>query len=99
MARLLSNIEIDAALKSLPQWRVIREKLSRRYVCDDFVHVMRFVNLIAKEAERANHHPDISINYNKVTFALTTHDDGGITEKDLSLARSIEGAAKGAGAR
>jgi 4a-hydroxytetrahydrobiopterin dehydratase len=51
---------------------------------------MDFVNRIARKAQKANHHPDIEIRFNKVTLKLTTHDEGGITAKDFSLARQCE---------
>jgi 4a-hydroxytetrahydrobiopterin dehydratase len=50
---------------------------------------MRFVNRVARLAEAASHHPDITINYNRVRLALTTHDEGGLTEKDFKLAARI----------
>ncbi len=56
---------------------------------EDFVRSMRFVNRVASRAESMNHHPDISIRYNKVRLALTTHDEGGLTTKDFELARKI----------
>ena len=49
-----------------------------------------FVNHIARKAQKINHHPDIDIRFNKVTLTLTTHDEGGITEKDFSLARQCD---------
>ena len=55
---------------------------------------MRFVNTVARLAEAANHHPDIVIMYNKVRLTLTTHDEGGLTEKDFKLARRINKLAK-----
>ena len=51
---------------------------------------MKFVNAVAKAAEKACHHPDIDIRWNKVTLALTTHDAGGLTEKDFDLARKFD---------
>jgi len=55
---------------------------------------MRFVNAVAVLAEKAGHHPDIDIRWNKVTLALTTHDQGGLTEKDFALAKKFDTAAK-----
>jgi 4a-hydroxytetrahydrobiopterin dehydratase len=55
---------------------------------------MRFVNRVARLAEAANHHPDITINYNRVKLALTTHDEGGLTMKDFRLAGRINKLAK-----
>ena len=58
-----------------------------------FAEVIALFNRVASEAERANHHPDIDIRYTNVTFSLSTHDAGGITQKDLDLAKAIEDAA------
>jgi len=51
--------------------------------------VVRFLNRVARLAEAMNHHPDITINYNKIRLSLTTHDEGGLTAKDFNLARKI----------
>ena len=56
---------------------------------DNFVQAMEFVNKIADAAEAANHHPDIVINYNKVTLALVSHDSGGVTQRDIRMAGKI----------
>jgi len=58
-------------------------------VFDDFMQGIRFLNKVAGLAERMNHHPDVSIRYNKVRLSLTTHDEGGLTIKDFNLARKI----------
>lgn len=55
----------------------------------DFLEAMRFVNRVAKLAERAQHHPDIDIRWNQVRLVLTTHDAGGLTERDFALAEKI----------
>jgi 4a-hydroxytetrahydrobiopterin dehydratase len=57
---------------------------------NDFLEAMQFVNQVARSAEGMNHHPDISIHYNKVRLSLTTHDEGGLTERDFRLARKID---------
>jgi 4a-hydroxytetrahydrobiopterin dehydratase len=62
----------------------------RIFVFEDFVQSLRFVNRVARQAESMNHHPDILIQYNKVRLAVTTHDEGGLTMKDFTLARKIE---------
>jgi 4a-hydroxytetrahydrobiopterin dehydratase len=71
-----------------------RSIISRKFVFADFVQAMRFVNRVARLAEAANHHPDITINYNRVKLALTTHDEGGLTMKDFRLASRINKLAK-----
>lgn len=86
----LSPAQIKAALPSVPQWRRKASVISRTYEFKDFVVAMKFVNAVAKAAEKAWHHPDIDIRWNKVTLALTTHDAGGLTEKDFALAAKFD---------
>lgn len=64
--------------------------LVRTFTFSDFLAAIRFVNAVAEVAEAADHHPDIDIRYNKVTLALTTHDSGGLTEKDFALAAQAD---------
>jgi 4a-hydroxytetrahydrobiopterin dehydratase len=90
MKEPLSDIEIQRRLGSLPGWARKGDVLTKTYQFRDFTGSMELVNNIARVAERANHHPDIDIRYNKVIVALTTHDAGGITKKDLDLATEIE---------
>jgi 4a-hydroxytetrahydrobiopterin dehydratase len=82
----LSLDEINAKLASLPGWSLERGELVRQFQFPDFLGSIAFVNGVAKLAEAAGHHPDIDIRYNKVHLALTTHDAGGITQKDFDLA-------------
>lgn len=82
--------EIDAALKSVPEWSLVGEAIQRTYQFPDFLSSMRFVNAVADAAERAQHHPDLIIRYNKVTLTLATHDAGGITGKDFALAQAAD---------
>jgi len=63
--------------------------ISRRFEFPDFRAAIRFVKRVASLAEAANHHPDITINYNRVRLALTTHDEGGLTMKDFKLAGKV----------
>jgi 4a-hydroxytetrahydrobiopterin dehydratase len=67
--------------------------LTKTYTFREFMDGIAFVNAAAGEAERMNHHPDIDIRYTKVTVNLTTHDAGGITQKDVELAVALESAA------
>jgi len=87
---LLSTIEVSLALTSLPGWEIQNSELTRTFTFTDFRESMSFVNLVAALAERAQHHPDIDIRYNKVRLALVSHDAGGITDKDVTLATDIE---------
>lgn len=88
----LTEAEITAALHALQDWGVRQDALHKQFEFADFAAAMWFVNRVAALAEAADHHPDIDIRYNKVTIALSTHSEGGITEKDVALAREIEGA-------
>jgi 4a-hydroxytetrahydrobiopterin dehydratase len=85
----LSNSQIDDALRSLAGWERRNEALARIFEFASFTPAMDFVNRVAEVAEAANHHPDITINYNKVTMLLTSHDTGGITQRDLRMAARI----------
>jgi len=77
-------------LAAIPQWKCNGEVISRTYEFEDFVAAMKFVNTVAAMAEQVQHHPDIDVRWNKVTLALTTHDAGGLTEKDFALARECD---------
>ncbi len=85
----LSPAAIAQALETTPGWQLKNEALSQTFTFTDFREAMSFVQSVAALAERSGHHPDIDIRYNKVTLALSTHDEGGITEKDFSLAVEI----------
>jgi len=82
--------KIILALSTLPQWARHGEIISRTFAFKDFPAAMKFVNAVAELAEQAQHHPDVDIRWNKVTLALTTHDAGGLTEKDFELARQLD---------
>jgi 4a-hydroxytetrahydrobiopterin dehydratase len=86
----LSSAEITERLKATPDWRLDNGAIARSFSFSDFLAAMKFVNSVAEIAERAGHHPDIDVRYNKVTLALSSHDAGGITERDFSLAGEIE---------
>jgi 4a-hydroxytetrahydrobiopterin dehydratase len=85
----LSASEITEKLATIPTWRLENGALTQNFVFTDFREAMSFVNSLAAVAERAGHHPDIDIRYNKVNLALSSHDAGGITEKDFALATEI----------
>jgi 4a-hydroxytetrahydrobiopterin dehydratase len=88
--KVLSQDEIRSKLGALGGWMLTPDGIRKRYELDSFMSVIHLVNRVAEAAEKANHHPDMLINYNKVTFTLMTHDAGGITQKDLDLATGIE---------
>ncbi len=87
---LLAPEEVTRKLAALHGWAVTPQGLQKRFEMENFLSAMNLVNRTADLAEQAQHHPDIFISYNKVTFTLTTHDAGGITEKDFGLAAKIE---------
>ena len=87
---VLSNSEITERLRSIPQWHLETDNIVRSVAFADFVAAMAFVNRVAGEAEKAGHHPDIDIRWNKVRLALSSHDAGGLTDADLKLASIID---------
>jgi 4a-hydroxytetrahydrobiopterin dehydratase len=93
---LLSDIAIQRELGSLPGWARRGDVLTKTFKWRTFPDSVAFVNRIADAAEAMNHHPDIDIRYNRVTCTLSTHDAGGITQKDVELAGAIELAADNA---
>jgi len=91
MSKTLTDAEIQTALASLSGWTKSGIAIERNYEFKDFVEAMKFVNKIAEAAEVAGHHPDIRIVYNKVTLQLTSHDSGGVTNRDIKMAGTING--------
>lgn len=87
---LLQHAKVVEELKSLPGWRLENKEIVRTFEFPDFRAAMQFVNAVAERAETAGHHPDIDIRYNKVRLALTSHDAGGLTERDLKMAGMLK---------
>lgn len=87
---LLDDSDIEGFLKGLSGWHRTGNEISKVYECETFVDSIGFVNKVAILAEKADHHPDILINYSKVRITLSTHSEGGITIKDVNLAKGIE---------
>ena len=87
----LSQAEIASRITTRPDWRIEGGELVRNFQFKNFVDAMTFVNKVAEQAEKANHHPDIAIRYNRVRLALVSHDAGGLTEKDFALAAAADG--------
>lgn len=87
---LLKAGEIKTALKRVPGWKRRGKTIQRTFEFKDFVAAVKFVNRVAKLAEKAWHHPDIDIRWNQVTLTLSTHSEGGLTEKDFALAERFE---------
>lgn len=83
----LNPAQIEEFCHQHPAWVLRNGALARDWTFADFTEAMLFVNRVASIAERANHHPDIDIRYNRVTLALVSHDSGGITVRDTAFAR------------
>ncbi len=86
----LSEEEIEARLGERPGWERHGEAIARELKLDDFVGSVDFVNRITPVAEEMNHHPDLQVSWNKVLVSITTHSEGGLTENDFELAKSID---------
>ena len=89
MAVLMPS-EIETALRDLPGWAIRNGMLVRTYRHQSLPEAIVFVNAVAHLAELANHHPDIDVRYTNITLSLVTHDEGGITRRDVDLARQVE---------
>ncbi len=94
MATKLERQQVAEGLQKLPHWTLQGDQIERLLKFENFVDAMIFVNKVAELAEEEEHHPDIRIVYNRVTLALTTHDAGGLTQKDLKMARRIDSIAE-----
>jgi 4a-hydroxytetrahydrobiopterin dehydratase len=79
----LSRSETEQRLKSLNGWGLEGDAIKKQFTFKDFPEAIAFVNRLAPEAERADHHPDILINYKRVTLTYSTHSEGGLTTKDF----------------
>jgi 4a-hydroxytetrahydrobiopterin dehydratase len=87
----LSQTEIQGKLRTIPGWALAKSKaIQKKFTLGNFKDALAFVNQVGDLAEKFDHHPDITINYNKVTLSLSTHSAGGLTSKDFDLATHIE---------
>ncbi|QSJ16681.1 4a-hydroxytetrahydrobiopterin dehydratase [Nostoc sp. UHCC 0702] len=89
MAQLQTVCKFKEFANSLSGWTVEESKLQTTRTFQDFIAAIEFVNQLVEPAEAAGHHPDIEISYNKVKILLTTHDAGGLTQKDFDVAAVI----------
>ena len=87
---LLPKTEIDAQLKTLDGWSLDGNAIRKQYTFKGFPEAVAFVSRLVPDAERADHHPDITINYRRVTLSWSTHDEGGLTAKDIDGARMAD---------
>ena len=90
MPELLPDEEIEAQLEGLERWRRSGDALTKSFNFETFRDTIVFVNRVATLADENEHHPDIDIRYTEVSLSLSTHSEGGITEKDIDLARQID---------
>ena len=95
--QLLSEEEIQQRLGSVPEWKHGEKSIVRQLTFGNFREAVSFLVLIAFDAEEADHHPDVTINYRRLTLSLSTHSEGGLTEKDFNLAAKIDAAHKAFG--
>ncbi|MCL5268705.1 MAG: 4a-hydroxytetrahydrobiopterin dehydratase [Bacteroidetes bacterium] len=86
----LAKQEIETRLKNLPGWQYVDNSIRKDFKLKDFQEAMAFVVKIALEAEKVQHHPDITIEYNHVKIILTTHSEEGVTDKDFDAAAKIQ---------
>jgi 4a-hydroxytetrahydrobiopterin dehydratase len=89
----LSDADVRAAIAGLPGWSLEEGMLRKEYEFKGFRAAIAFIDRLAEKATELRHHPDLFNSYNRVTVSLTTHDEGGVTEKDVALAREIESVA------
>jgi 4a-hydroxytetrahydrobiopterin dehydratase len=89
---MLSDEERTEALKALPEWRYdeAERAIARNFRFADFGAAFAFMTRVAIAAEKADHHPDWSNSWNKVSVALSTHSAGGVTARDLDLAKAMD---------
>ena len=86
----LSRDEIDRRLKTLNGWTLADDAIRKQFTFKGFPEAVAFVDRLVPEAEAADHHPDILINYKRVTLTWSTHSEGGLTEKDFAGAQMAD---------
>ena len=87
----LDDTAIEEGLQRLPGWERRGNEIVKTFTRQDFAHAMTFVNEVAAAAEAAGHHPDIDIRWNKVTLALSSHAEGGLTDRHAWRCRGWRG--------
>jgi 4a-hydroxytetrahydrobiopterin dehydratase len=86
----LTRSEAEERLKGLNGWTLQGDAIRKQYTFADFPSAVQFVNRLVPEAEAADHHPDININYKRVTLTYSTHSEGGLTDKDFAGATTAD---------
>ncbi|MEL6331258.1 MAG: 4a-hydroxytetrahydrobiopterin dehydratase [Cyanobacteria bacterium J06554_1] len=89
MPTLLTPAQIQSNLAALPDWTLEGTSIQLVLTFKNFIEAIEYINRLVEPAETAGHHPDLSISYNRVTISLTTHDAGGLTQQDFSLAKTL----------
>jgi 4a-hydroxytetrahydrobiopterin dehydratase len=87
---LLSKAEIAEQLKTLGGWTLEGDAIRKQYTFKGFPEAIAFLNRLVPDAEQADHHPDITVNYRRVTLSWSTHDEGGLTAKDIAGAKMAD---------
>ena len=90
MAKRLTDAEIQERLATLDGWTLDGNAIRKQYTLGGFPDAVAFVTRLAFDAEAADHHPDILINYKRVTLTFSTHSEGGLTDKDFEGARKVD---------
>ena len=90
MADLLNSQDIKDWMKKLPEWELEKKHIERLFEFDEFTQAIDFVNSVADIAEEEEHHPEMDIRYNKVRVQLSTHSQGGLTDRDFEVAEKID---------
>jgi 4a-hydroxytetrahydrobiopterin dehydratase len=90
MAKRLTDTEIHERLSSLDGWTLDGDSIRKQFTLGGFPDAIAFVTRLAFDAEVADHHPDIQINYKRVTLTFSTHSEGGLTDKDFVAARKVD---------
>jgi 4a-hydroxytetrahydrobiopterin dehydratase len=88
--KILNDAELRDALAGLAGWSKEASSITRRFEFEDFASALEFVNSVGALAERSDHHPDITFGWGYVEILLTTHDRGGVTDRDCALAKAID---------
>jgi 4a-hydroxytetrahydrobiopterin dehydratase len=86
----LSQADVDQRMKDLRGWTLQGDEIAKQYTFKNFPEAIAFVSRLAPEAEAADHHPDILVNYKRVTLTYSTHSEGGLTDKDFAGAAAAD---------
>ena len=90
----LSDQDIDRELQSLGGWKLTENRIEKEFQFDSYMSGVDFVNRIAARAEEHNHHPDLEVGWCRVKVELTSHDTGGVTERDIRMAKAVSDLAR-----